>query len=86
MAYSLTDGEDFVEIEYNGKYYFKKGTFVVGAPYTLQGSTITPTAVLEVEADGASSVSTKSKYPIIDDFNNELEEIIGNRPPRRPRT
>lgn len=90
MAYSLTDGEDFVEIGHAGKFFFKEGLFQVGASYTWKGNTINPTTppsfVDEVEADGASSVSTASKYPIIDNLGNEYEEIIGGRPPKRPRS
>jgi len=85
MSYSLADGEDFVEIEYAGKYYFKKGTFPVGTSMTLAGNPITPVAVSEVEADGASTVTTKSKNPIIDNFGHQYEEIVGGRPASRPR-
>ena len=85
MSYSLLDGDDFVEIEYQSKYYFKKGTFPVGTPFTLQGNPITPSVVSEVEADGASTVTTKSKNPIIDTYGHQYEEIVGGRPASRPR-
>ncbi len=85
MSYSLTNGEDFVEIEYNGKFFFKKGTFPVGLPLTYMGNQITPSVVDEVEADGASTVTTKSKNPITDTYGHQYEEIVGGRPAKRPR-
>jgi hypothetical protein len=85
MNITLNDGDDFVEITYNGNYYIKKGTFTPGTTFNLQGHAVSPSLVDEVEADGASTVTTASKFPIIDSNSNEYEKIIGGRPPKRPR-
>jgi len=85
MTHNLANGEDFVEIQYAGNFYFKKGTFPVSGPFTMNGNYITPTVISQVESAGANVVETKSDDSIYDAYNHQYERIVGGRPASRPR-
>lgn len=81
---NLTNGEDFIMLEYNGNAFLKEGTFPPGTSYSYAGLSVVPSTIHIVESDGNQQITVDTGF-IVDNFGNEYFLIVGGRPQYRVR-